>query len=112
MADSDRRRARPADHLARRRAERPLIACIDAWAGPESGEAECDAVAADRQAQLSEPPAPMRASGPSPPVDVAFTEYLYEPSPGTDHPVLAAIAAAAARIRRDRDRVAARIAES
>jgi hypothetical protein len=112
VADVDRRRERLVDHLAGLTGETALDASIDVWERLDALEAECDAVAADRQAQLSEPPAPMRASGPSPPVDVAFTEYLYEPSSGPDHPVLAAVAAAAARLRRDRDRVAARIAES
>lgn len=111
VAGIDRRRERLDDHLTGLTGEVAVDAAIDVWEQLGTLEGECDAVAADRQAQLSEPPAPMQAPGPSPPVDVAFTEYLYEPSSGPDHPALAAIATAAARIRRDRDRVAARIAE-
>ena len=112
VASIDRRRERLVDHLTGLTGETALDASIDVWERLDALEAECDAVAGDRQTQLSEPPRQIRGSRPSPPVDVAFTKYLYEPSTGPDHPVLAAIAAAADRLRRDRDRVATRIAES
>lgn len=112
VAGIDRRRERLVDHLTGLTGETALDASIDVWERLDALEAECDAVAGDRQTQLSEPPRQIRDSGPSPSVDVAFTEYLYEPSTGPDHPVLAAIAAVADRLRRDRDRVATRIAES
>lgn len=112
VASIDRRRERLVDHLTGLTGETALDASIDVWERLDALEAECDAVAGDRQTQLSEPPRQIRGSRPSPPVDVAFTKYLYEPSTGPDHPVLAAIAAVADRLRRDRDRVATRIAES
>ena len=112
VAGIDRRRARLVDHLSGLTGETAVDASIDVWERLEALETECDALAADRQTQVTEPPPPIRESGPSIPVDVdvAFTDYLYEPSEGPDHPVLAAIAAAADRLQRDRDRVAARIA--
>lgn len=84
-------------------------AAIDVWEGLGDLEAECDEIAAERQAAITDPP-----MTPDPAVDAdgdhAFYDYLYGPTDGPEYPALAQVSELAERIRTDRDRVAGRLA--
>ena len=82
-------------------------AALDVWDRLTDLERECDGVAADRQRSLDDPPLTpdLDDDGGRP-----FHEYLYGPTDGPRHPVLAQVAELADRIRADRDGVATRIA--
>lgn len=103
----DRRRRRLVEHLDGVRNDR-TGAAIDIWQRLGDLEPECDAIAAERQETLDDPPMAAEASDASD--DRSFHEYLYGSVDGPRHPVLAQVAAIAGQIQTDRDRVASRIA--
>jgi len=108
LAGIDRRRRRLVDHLAGINGS-DAGAAIDVWERLDDLEAEAEAVAADRQQSLREPPMQV-----NPTIDVsnemAFYDYLYGATDGLQHPVLSQVADLIATIREDRHRVAGRIA--
>jgi len=108
LTEIDRQRSRLNEHLEGVSRGGHTDASIDVWERLGDLEDRCDAVAADRQASLRDPPLAIeeRNDGDDP----RFTGYLYEPMEGPRHPVLASIASLADRIREDRDRIARRVA--
>ncbi|MDZ5811331.1 hypothetical protein U4E84_08215 [Halorubrum sp. AD140] len=104
----DRRRRRLLEHLDGVTGN-GTDAALDVWERLDELERECDAIAADRQRSLDDPP-----MAPDPTIGVddgrAFYEYLYGPTDGPRYPVLAEVSELAERIRTDRDRVASRLA--
>jgi hypothetical protein len=109
LAGVDRRRRRLLEHLDG--VSGPGAgAAIDVWERLDDLERECDEIAAERQADLADPPMTPDAA-----LDVdddrAFYEYLYGPTDGPRFPVLAQVSELAERIRTDRDRVATRLAD-
>ncbi|GAA0526389.1 hypothetical protein SAMN04488066_102107 [Halorubrum aquaticum] len=109
LSGIDRRRSRLNQHLDGIPHGRRADASIDVWERLDDLESECDAVAADRQSTLRDPPmSPERVAGDC---ETGFYEYLYAPMDGPNHPVLASVATVVDRIREDRDRVARRIAD-
>ena len=108
LSGVDRRRRRLLEHLDGVSGS-GADAAIDVWERLEDLERECDEIAAERQESLADPP-----MTPGPAVDVegdrAFYDYLYAPTDGPRHPVLAQVSELAERIRADRDRVASRLA--
>jgi|GEM_PF-134133 len=107
----DRRRRRLVEHLDGVRSDR-TGAAIDVWERLGDLEPECDAIAEERQRSLGDPPMRPAGAGPGSGNDDgrSFYEYLYGPVDGPGHPVLAQVVAITERVRRDRDRVASRIA--
>ncbi|ESS02531.1 MAG: hypothetical protein A07HR67_02864 [uncultured archaeon A07HR67] len=107
LSGIERQRSRLNDHLDGISHGARADASIDVWLRLNELERECDAVATERQDALRDPPvSPDRSSG----VDAAFHEYLYAPTEGPKHPVLATVASVGDRIREDRARVARQIA--
>lgn len=108
LSTIDRRRGRLVEHLDGISPNCETEAAIDVWHRLDELEAECDALAADRQAALDDPP--MR---PGPEIDDdprAFYGYLYDPSDGPRYPVLAQVTDLAERIRADKAHIGSRIA--
>lgn len=107
LSGIDRRRGRLLAHLDGVRSRRETDAALDVWDRLTDLERECDEVAADRQRSLDDPPLTpdLDDDGGRP-----FHEYLYGPTDGPGHPVLAQVAELADRIRADRDGIATRIA--
>ena len=106
---TDRRRRRLVEHLDGVRGDR-TGAAIDVWERLDGLRAECDAIAADRQQMLDDPPMTPEV-GEIPDTDRAFYAYLYADTDGPQYPVLAQIAEVAERINEDCGRVARRIAD-
>lgn len=109
MATIDRRRQRLLDHLEGVRGDRETDAAIDVWNRLADLEGRCDELAADRQRSLDDPPLRPEAA-PDADCERPFYQYLYGPADGPRHPVLAAVAEVADRVRADMDEVGARIA--
>jgi hypothetical protein len=106
----DRRRRRLLGHLEGVPQGRDTDAAIDVWNQLTDLERECDELAADRQRSLDDPPlTPGTALDDE--REHPFHAYLYGPTDGPCYPVLAQLAEVAERIRADKDRVGARIAE-
>lgn len=102
----DRRRRRLVEHLDGVQGDR-TGAAIDVWRRLGDLEPECDAIAAERQRALGDPPMTPAGSGDD---DRSFYRYLYGSVEESNHPVLAQVVAVGERVRSDRDRVASRIA--
>lgn len=107
----DRRRTRLNEHLAGLPDRSRSGAAIDVWERLADLEDECDAVAADRQAELADPPItvdPAAGTGDDP----TFHDYLYGGADCPRYPVLSALASLAESIREDRERVARHVADA
>lgn len=104
----DRRRRRLVAHLDEVNVDE-TGAALDIWHRLNDLETEIENMSAERQRSLRAPPMQVD-TGVVGTDEMAFYDYLYGPTDGPSHPVLAQIADLTAEIRDDRDRVSTLIA--